>query len=333
MSFFDIPVEQQIETATAVARRALRLYELPAACAVELVNHRENSVFALIGPGGDKLGAMRVHVPGYQSAATIRSELVWMRALDAAGVRTPGVVAARDGSWVVSLRVPDEAGTRLVDVLEWIEGRSPVGDELIGVFHTLGELHARCHLHASTWELPRDFTRQRWDESTLLRGEHPTVAPAWENWALSKRQKGRVLRCRDLLAEQLARWGKGRDRFGIIHSDLMPENLILSEDGVRIIDFDDAGFGWYLYDAASALLVYYGTELYEPLLDAWGGGYRRHRTLAAEDLAALPTFLMLRCFYALGWLHLRRNTPWAAAFIEPVLERTQAIGSALLDGE
>jgi Ser/Thr protein kinase RdoA (MazF antagonist) len=328
--FLALPVEQQLELATRAARAALPRYALPGDAALAVLKHRENTVFAVRDGGGRALAALRVHVPGYQDRASIESELDWMRALATVGVRTPGVVATRDGARVIEVPIPGSDDTRLVDALEWIDGREPGGDELVDCFRTLGELHARCHAHAARWQVPPGFVRQRWDDSTLLAGVHPTVAPAWDNWALDAAQRAMVLACRDALATRLARWGKARERYGIIHSDLMPDNLLLTADGVRIIDFDDAGFGWYLYDPASALLIYHGSDLYEPLLASWREGYRGVRDLADADLAELPTFLLLRCFYALGWLHLRRNSPWAEAFIGPVVAATTALGAQLL---
>ena len=332
MRFLDMPVEQQIELATRAARAALARYDLPAGVALDVLKHRENTVFAVVEPGGRKLGALRVHVPDYQDQASIESELEWMRALAAAGVRTPAVIPARDGARVVSAAIPGAGESRLADLLEWIEGRQPGDDEVVECFRILGDLHARCHNHASRWQVPAGFVRQRWDETTLLAGVHPTVGPAWDNWALSAEQRILVIACRDALRERLGRWGKDRERYGLIHSDLMPENLLIAADGVRLIDFDDAGFGWYLYDTASALLAYCGSDLYEPLLASWLAGYRSQRQLSDADLAELPTFLLLRCFYALGWLHVRRNSPWATAFIEPVVTWTTALGRQLLGG-
>jgi Ser/Thr protein kinase RdoA (MazF antagonist) len=231
---------------------------------------------------------------------------------------------------VVSVAPPQVPEPRLVDLLEWIDGRPPGDDEIVASFRTLGDLHARCHLHASRWTPPPGFTRQCWDDTTLLAGVHPTVAPAWDNWALSAEQRRLILACRDALGRRLAQWGKGAERYGIIHSDLMPENLIISADGVRLIDFDDAGFGWYLYDLASALLPYYGSDLHGALLEAWREGYRSQRPLSETELGALPVFLLLRCFYALGWLHTRRNSSWAEAFIHPVLVWSTELGTDFL---
>jgi Ser/Thr protein kinase RdoA (MazF antagonist) len=331
MNVLDLPVEQQIELATQAGHAALAAYDFPGGAALEMINHRENTVFAVSAADGRRLGAMRVHVPGYQDAASIVSEFQWMAALDGEGVRTPGAVRARDGALVVSVHPPGAPEPRLVDVLEWIEGRQPGGDEIVDSFRLLGELHARCHDHASRWQPPTGFTRQRWDDTTLLAGSHPVVAPAWENWALSPEQRRLVVACRDGLRERLTVWGKASERYGLIHSDLMPENLIVAADGVRLIDFDDCGFGWYLYDPASALLVYHGSDLFETLLAAWLEGYRSRRPLGDEELAELPAFLLLRCFYALGWLHARRNTALAAALIDLVVAGTVELGTAFLD--
>lgn len=330
VEFLSLPVEEQLDLATRAARAALPRYALPAAVDLDVLKHRENTVFALRDAAGRPLAVLRVHVPGYQDQTSIESELDWMRALESVGVRPPAVVPARDGAHVIAVAIPGTAETRLVDALEWIEGREPGGDELVDCFRTLGELHARCHAHAAGWTLPAGFRRQRWDESTLLAGVHPVVAPAWDNWALDAAQRRQVLAARDALAARLATWGKDRERYGLIHSDLMPENLLLTADGVRLIDFDDAGFGWYLYDAASALLFYHGSDLYEPLLASWREGYRGVRPLSDADVAELPTFLLLRCFYALGWLQLRRNSPWAEAFNGPVIQATMALAAEVL---
>lgn len=330
VEFLALPVEEQLDLATRAARAALPRYALPTDAGLDVLKHRENTVFAVRDAAGAALAALRVHVPGYQDQASIESELDWMRALESVGVRPPGVVPTRDGARVIAVAIPGTAETRLVDALEWIDGREPGGDELVDCFRTLGELHARCHAHAARWQPPAGFRRQRWDESTLLAGVHPVVAPAWENWALDAAQRDRVLASRDALAARLAAWGKDRERYGLIHSDLMPDNLLLTADGVRLIDFDDAGFGWYLYDPASALLFYHGSDLYEPLLASWREGYRGIRPLADAEVAALPAFLLLRCFYALGWLHLRRNSAWAEAFNGPVIQATMALADEVL---
>ncbi|MFI5398049.1 MAG: phosphotransferase enzyme family protein [Candidatus Binatia bacterium] len=333
MNFFDLPIERQIELARKVAIAALRYYDFPETSELELLKHRENSVFDVTHRETGKRGVLRVHRTGYQTERSIISELQWMQALGAFGVKTPGVIPSRDGALVIAVGIDELPEPRLCDMLEWIQGEPPREDDLAGSFRMLGDLHAKCHTQVGQWTLPQGFERQAWDEGALLDAKHPIIAPAWENWALTAEQRALVLDCREALRRRLRQWGKGPGRYGLIHADLMPENLIVSDDGVRLIDFDDCGFGWYLYDPASALLPYYGQDFYPDLLNAWAAGYRDVRPLSDEELNEMPTFLLLRCFYGLGWLQTRRNSEAAQVYTEPLIFLTSAVGQAFLSSQ
>jgi Ser/Thr protein kinase RdoA (MazF antagonist) len=330
MDFFDLPIERQIELGRQVAAEALRHYDFPQTSELRLLKHRENSVFDVVHAETGTRGVLRVHRTGYQTEGSIISEFQWMKALSEFGVNTPGVIPSRDGALVIAVEIDDLPEARLCDVLEWIAGAPPPEDDLPASFRMLGELHAKCHAQVSEWTLPPGFERQAWDEAALLDGQHPIIAPAWENWALSAEQRALVLDCREALRARLRQWGKGPDRYGLIHADLMPENLIVGDDGVRLIDFDDCGFGWFLYDPASALLPYYGQDFYPDLLDAWAAGYRSVRPLSDDELREMRSFLLLRCFYGLGWLQTRRNSEAAQIYTEPLIFLTGAVGEAFL---
>jgi len=330
MDFYALPIERQIDLARRVARTALGQYDVPADAELTLLNHRENTVFGVTDPRRGAFGVLRVHRPGYQTKQSIVSELQWMRALNDWGVRTPAVIPARGGAWVVEAAIPELPEPRACDMLEWLAGRPPQSDDLVESFRSLGALHAMCHAHARQWTPPPHFTRQSWDEAALLDAQHPIIAPAWENWALGPAQRDLVLACREAVRQRLRQWGKGPERWGLIHADLMPENLIVCADGVRLIDFDDCGFGWYLYDPASALLFYSGQDIYPQLVQSWAAGYRSVRPLSDEEIAELPTFLLLRCFYGLGWLQTRRNSDAAQLYTEPLVALTCALAQAFL---
>ncbi len=331
MDFFGLPIEQQIELARQVARRAVAEYGFPPDTELSLLKHRENSVFRVTHPATGARTVLRVHRTGYQTEGSIISEFQWMAALKDAGVQTPATIRSRTGALVCVIDVPELSEPRLCDMLEWIDGDQPRDDDLAQSFRRLGELHARCHAHAEGWRLPAGFERQAWDDVAFLDGRHSIVAPAWENWLLDDETRRLVLEMRAALREALRRWGKQPDRYGLIHGDLMPENLIVSPTGVRLIDFDDCGFGWYLYDAASALLMYYLHDTYADLVAAWAAGYRTVRALSDADLAELPTFMALRCFYGLGWLHTRRNSKAAQLYGDGVIAVTREIGTAFLN--
>ena len=52
--------------------------------------------------------------------------------------------------------------------------------------------------------------------------------------------------------KRLGKYGKKPDRYGLIHSDLNINNILVDGDQVKILDFDDCGYGWLLFDFSTA---------------------------------------------------------------------------------
>lgn len=80
----------------------------------------------------------------------------------------------------------------------------------------------------------------------------------------------------------------------MIHSDLRTANLLQDGDQLTVLDFDDCGKGWYMYDIASsvALMEHRGdlSEVVNELLK----GYESIRTIENEDRREVWTFIMMR---------------------------------------
>ncbi len=92
---------------------------------------------------------LRVHREGYHSVDGIRSELAWMRALQAeAGVKTPQAIPARDGTDIQTVAHPALNNPRNCVLFEFIDGIEPPQDNLIPPFRQLGEVTGRCHNHS-----------------------------------------------------------------------------------------------------------------------------------------------------------------------------------------
>jgi Ser/Thr protein kinase RdoA (MazF antagonist) len=114
----------------------------------------------------------------------------------------------------------------------------------------------------------------------------------------------------------MARYGTAPDRFGLIHGDLRLANLLVDGPRLRVIDFDDCGFGWFLYDFAAAVSFFEHDPRVPALMAAWVEGYRRRGTLAAEDVAILPALVLLRRMLLLAWVASHAETPTAQAMGE-----------------
>ena len=80
-----------------------------------------------------------------------------------------------------------------------------------------------------------------------------------------------------------------------------------------MIDFDDCGFSWFIYDFAAAV-SFLETEPYIPALqEAWVRGYRSVAELSDEHVAMIPTFIHLVSFHQSVWYFNRRTNPLQAS--------------------
>ena len=315
----------------ALALIALRDWDLEVVN-IAPIKVRENAVFRLELAGGGR-AVLRVHRCGYHSDAELNSEFVWMRALAAAGVAVPQVIRSRrDRDFeVVAASTADEA--RQIDVFEWISGRQ-LGSVESGVsgddaaiaeqYHTIGGIAARMHNQTAGWPHPTGFCRHAWDTDGLM-GEQPFWGRFWELAALTPGQRSLLVRARSKIAAELGAYGTHADRFGLIHADLVPENLLIDGNRIQVIDFDDAGFGWHLFELATSLYFITGDAIYPTAREALICGYRSERELSDEALERLPLFLAARGTTYLGWVHTRQGSDTARELTPFLVERACAV--------
>jgi Ser/Thr protein kinase RdoA (MazF antagonist) len=320
----------------AIAQAALGRWDLPAT-ALTPIKVRENAVFRLdLADGGRAV--LRVHRQGYHSDAGLQSEFVWLRALEAAGIRVPRVIRSRFGRDFE--RIGQGAAERQIDVFEWVEGRqlgsieNGVGNDAAAVaeqYYQIGVLAARVHNQTQGWNCPPSFYRHAWDAAGLA-GETPLWGRFWELAALSRPQRDLLLELRRRVAEDLEAFGTTPDRYGLIHADLVPENLLIDDGRVCVIDFDDAGFGWHLFELATSLYFITHEPVYPAAREALIRGYRTLRALPDSALERLPLFIAARGTTYLGWVHTRSESETARELTPFLVERACALAEEYLAG-
>ena len=292
---------------TPVAQRVLEAWRL-APARVEFVHVMENVTFRA-ERGGEKY-VLRFHRPGYNTLEEMVSERRWLRALAAAGLNVPEGLPTPDGREFVAAEVDGEE--RLVGLARWVEGE-PLDrvlastDDVVRIeayFEALGGLAAGVHNASSTWTPPPDFTRRAWDADGLV-GESPLWGRFWEVPDFSAEECRILARARAHIRERLLEYGTARETYGIIHADLHPGNVLVDGARTRLIDFDDAGFGWHVHELAVALFNNQTSPHFGAMQAALIRGYRSRRELADEDLELLPLFLLMRNLMVIGWMEQR----------------------------
>ncbi len=290
-----------LDRVTGCASRALASYVCHPETSVRLLNVSENATYLVEDPDAGR-SILRVHRLGYHTRAAIGSELAWMDALRAeAGVRTPRVLPADDGARIVTVADQVTGDERCCVRFEFIDGTEP-SDESAEHYAELGEITARMHRHARDWARPGWFTRFRWDYDAAFGAE-----ARWGRWqdgiGVGPAERDVLGRLDATLRARLAAFGTGPDRFGLVHADTRLANLLVDDaGGVAVIDFDDCGFSWYLYDVGTSVSFFEHEPQVPGLLDAWLTGYRRAGSLPAEDEAEIWTFVLLRRLLLVAWI-------------------------------
>ncbi|BDD81282.1 aminoglycoside phosphotransferase [Tsukamurella pulmonis] len=278
----------------AVAARILAAH-WPGAAPEPLVES-ENATFRV--RGGPRPAVLRLHRPGYVADAAIDSELAWIAAL-----RRDTAVPVVEPLTGVLVDAP--TGRRAVLFAELPGG--PVPDEALDAAHfaALGDIAGTFHEHAESWRRPDGFTRFDWGVDEIV-----GARPRWGSWrdglAVTEAHRRAIEPAAAQATQRVHEFGRTADRFGLIHGDLRAANLIAAGAdagaGFTVIDFDDSGFGWHLFEFAAAASFVETDPRLPQWARAWAEAYRRRRPLPDAHAAFLPDFVLLRRLQLLGWL-------------------------------
>ncbi len=241
-------------------------------------------------------------------AEAIASELIFLAALSrGAGLPVPEPVPTLDGQLLTTITTPGVPHGRHVSLMRWLDGRRLTKGFRPNHFKAWGRLMAQLHEFSMSWKPPDGFERPHWDWHGQL-GGRDFSRPVEELVASMPSHfqepfeivSGQAREVMELL-------GKGPDAYGMIHADMYPENVLFRAGEAYPIDFEDCGYGYWVWDIAIALCYWPWTEDWYWMRDAFLDGYAQVRTLPDAQLEHLDLFMATQ--YATMVL-------WASMFIK-----------------
>ncbi len=337
MQAFDtLSYRGQLHRLRRLALAALDHYAIPASRLVPL-RHETNTTFRVFAADTQQY-VLRIHRPHGHPIAHIRSEVRWLMALrQETDVAVPEPVRTRDGALLTMADAPGIPAARACVLFRWLPGRffddhlRPCQMERIGV------VMAQLHAHAAHWQPPSDFVRGRVDGLTeqvrrtawappATASPDPALHPTDDDVARTVALVTTLCSSQDaaVVAQTIAhirtvfqQLGAGQDVFGLIHADLHQENYCFHHGTPRVIDFDDCGWGHYMFDLSVTLREVQHLPTYPALRAALLAGYRTIRPFARTHEGYLATFFALRRLQLLMWVLESRDHPafradWAA---------------------
>ncbi|MHA2020656.1 MAG: phosphotransferase enzyme family protein [Candidatus Thorarchaeota archaeon] len=246
-----------------------------------------------IPPG---LYALRLHQPGYMKPEYIRSELEWLSALCEVGIDVPRPIRNEDGDWLTTAEGGyDVPRQRNCTLLSWVEGRFLEKGLRPKHFESLGEVTGKMQEQSMLWKKPKGFERPHWDWEGLFGDGFDYGFVAQEaREAIPKRHQrafNEVLKRVEEAGQQL---GKSKQVYGLIHADL--GNTVFRAGKARPFDFDDCGFGYWMFDLGVVLAHYMlDSEGTSPKMrNALIEGYRETSILPESNLEFLDLFTAAR---------------------------------------
>lgn len=155
----------------------------------------------------------------------------------------------------------------------------------------LGGLMARMHLANKSY-LPRstEIMRHRWSEEVLTRAQQ--IIPD---------EPSVVRKCEEMECT-LRKLPASPDNFGLIHADVHEGNFHAADNQIKLFDFDDCHYSWFVNDIA--ILMYeslvkqqINRENFRAMFTCFAQGYQKHLPLPPDWLEQLQLFLRLRDIY------------------------------------
>lgn len=237
---------------------------------------------------------LRIHEPGYQEPEAIELELNWlfnMRKEADLPVQEP--VPSVDGRFLISITIPEVPGTRYCSLLRWTNGRSVKNNFHPHHLQAQGKLLARMHNFSSNWNHPVVLSKRKFDWEGLFQNDVGSGMSNGDAWALlSPIQREAFSFVSEKVSVVMNEWGQNSENFGLIHGDMgVDANLLFWHGEPRAIDFDDSGYGYFVFDLAVALDACRDHLDYEIYKQALLRGYTEIRPLPEEQEEQIDLFL------------------------------------------
>lgn len=184
----------------------------------------------------------------------------------------------------------------LYEIFGRTQRKSPLKPVDRKLYRQVGIIAGTLHKQTKQWKYPEFYERMEWN----LDG---TFGSEWNNFYgvsyrsakwFSQKEIAIIDACVELIKIRLEAYGKGAERYGMIHSDLRLANLLKNGERITALDFDDCGRGWYMYDIAGAVgFIEHRPDIAE-VVEEILRGYESVLPVLPRDRQEIWTFIMMR---------------------------------------
>ena len=296
LPFEKLTYHGQVRRLREMAVEALTHFHLDAH-RLTFIKHAENTTFRVFEEGKTKSGyLLRIHRPNYQTKERIISELNWLAALGRdleLPIQKP--LLSMEQTYLVTIDILAVPEARHCSVLQWLPGRFHRNRVKAHHAYSLGVTMAMLHEHALSWKRPRDFNRRHWDYDGLFgQAGGYDLTPA-DLWSRVPKESARIfLKAARLAGAQIEKWKSDESQYNLLHADLHLGNVLFDGGRALPLDFDDCGFGPWVYDFAVPLADWLPLPNFKSLYRNLVDGYASVRQSPTNQLEHIDLFIAAR---------------------------------------
>ncbi|NQT60615.1 MAG: phosphotransferase [Bacteroidetes bacterium] len=229
----------------------------------------------------------RFNTSNERTIQELDAEINLLNYLDSKNVNIAKPVISNNNRYVEEQKTP--YGKFYTVVFDYVSGKHlEIEDFNLEGFYKWGK--SLGQMHQVMKEVPESFQIRRKTHNELFENLITKYLPNDDIEALE--------------IERIKRWlsslTMNKDNYGIIHYDFELDNLIWNDDGIFVIDFDDAIYSWFAADIAYALRDLFSEgekiNLHDEKFLKFIQGYREITSLPEDQIKQIPFFYKFHNF-------------------------------------
>lgn len=281
--------------------------------AVDFIKLSANAIFRVVD-NRNKGYQLRINPLACHNKQAALEEIKWLNYIKKnTDIIVPTPVKNKNGQYVNEYFHPGVSAPRFCSLFEWLPGKTRWKSINESYAYHLGFLIAQLQQSGKRINIKH---RDYWCADRLVGTGRAKFYNVEKLHNVSKKQQEQITQARRLVHHKLKQYEKSnRDKYGLIHGDMQPNNILCHQGKYAVIDFDDCGLGLFGVDLGTALCAFEHVaegsrrKDFHSLQDALLQGYEEHMPLTQKDLDLLPYFMLSIKLMTIAWLEIRRDNP------------------------
>lgn len=310
MSFEQASYLSKVMRLRALAQVALDAYPIKVK-SIEFIKLSANAIFRVVD-SRNKRYQLRINPKIYHNAQAVLEEIKWLNHIkNKTNILVPTPISNKNGEYAIECVHSGVSTPRFCTLFEWLPGKRRWKSIDENYAFNLGLLISQLQQVGKNVNIKH---RNYWDADRLVGTTKAKFYNVEKLHDVTITEQKWITTARRVVHHKLKQYEKlHKDKFGLIHGDMQPNNILVDKGKYAVIDFDDCGIGLYGVDLGTALCAFEHIaegdkrKSFQNLQDSLLQGYAQHMPLTQKDIELLPYFMLSIKLMTIGWLEIRRD--------------------------